>query len=152
MRGFTSFSYNGHPCFIREEYEEAHNGENEFQRLEDALGITFSDFNTAMYYCMSHARHLLYRLESDEIDCELLRGRDPWVKFRDGYVHVVTGEYVLDVVPPTYDSYPCWKIEEPAGTYFDPHSALQISGIISLGVLVFSLLAKILGMNNNEKR
>ena len=114
MRGFAGFYHYGHPCFIRDEYEEAHVGENELQRLEDALGISFSDVNTAMYYALMHARYLLYRCESDEIDSELVRGRDTWVPFKGGYVHIVTGEFVLDSIKPNYDSYPCWKIEEPA--------------------------------------
>lgn len=144
-KGFTGFYHDGHPCFIREEYEDAHVGEDELQRLEDALGITFSDVNTAMYYCLTHARYQLYRLESDEIDHELLRGRDPWISFRDGYVHIVTGEFVPDSVRPTYDSYPCWKREEPSSRYFHPISAVQVSGKLSLIADVVSFLASLLG-------
>ena len=113
MRGFTGFYHYGHPCFIRDEYEQAHIGEDELQRLEDALDMTFSDVNTAIYYAYTHARYLLYRLESNEIDQELLRGRDKWIPYRNGYVHIVTGEYVNDSIKPTYDSYPCWKLDEP---------------------------------------
>ena len=148
MRGFAGFYHYGHPCFIRDEYEEAHVGENELQRLEDALGISFSDVNTAMYYALMHARYLLYRCESDEIDSELVRGRDAWVPFKGGYVHIVTGEFVLDSIKPNYDSYPCWKIEEPAGRYFDPCSAVQVTGGISLFVLACGLLALLIGGNN----
>ena len=145
MRGFTGFYHYGHPCFIREEYENEHIGEDELQRLEDALGITFSDVNTAMYYCLSHARYQLYRLESDDIDRELLRGRDPWVLFKDGYVHIVTGEYVPNSIKPSYDSYPCWKKDEPASSYFDPHNAVQISGMFSAIAAVLDFLATIMG-------
>ena len=113
MRGFTGFYHYGHPCFIRDEYEQAHIGEDELQRLEDALDMTFSDVNTAIYYAYTHARYLLYRLESNEIDQELLRGRDKWIPYRNGYVHIVTGEYVNNSIKPTYDSYPCWKLDEP---------------------------------------
>lgn len=148
MRGFAGFYHYGHPCFIRDEYEEAHVGENELQRLEDALGISFSDVNTAMYYALMHARYLLYRCESDEIDSELVRGRDAWAPFKGGYVHIVTGEFVLDSIKPNYDSYPCWKIEEPAGRYFDPCSAVQVTGGISLFVLACGLLALLIGGNN----
>ncbi len=144
-KGFTGFYHYGHPCFIREEYETAHVGEDELQRLEDALGIIFSDANTAMYYCLMHARYQLYRLESDDIDNELLRGRDPWIPFKNGYVHIVTGEYVPDSIRPNYDSYPCWKLEEPASTYFNPTSTVQVSGVLSLAALAVSFLAALLG-------
>ena len=147
MRGFTGFYHYGHPCFIRKEYEFAHNGEDELQRLEDVLGMTFSDVNTAMYYALTHARYQLYRLESDEIDSELLRGRDPWVPFRGGYVHVVTGEYVPDSLKPTCDSYPCWKTEEPASRYFDPNSAVQVSGKLGIIICIVDFLANLLGGN-----
>ena len=145
QRGFLGFSHYGHPCFIREEYEKAHEGEGELQRLEDALGMTFPDLDTALYYALTHARYLLYRLESEDIDAELLQGRDPWMKFRDGYVHIVTGEYVPGGIYPTNDSYPCWKIGEPASRYFDPHSAVQLSGKLGLLATIFSALAHIMG-------
>lgn len=147
MRGFTGFYHYGHPCFIRKEYESAHYGEDELQRLEDALGMFFSDVNTAMYYALMHARYQLYRLESDEIDNELLCGRDPWVPFRGGYVHVVTGEYVPDSLKPTRDSYPCWKIEEPASRYFNPNSAVQVSGKLGIIICIVDFFANLLGGN-----
>lgn len=143
--GFTGFNHYGHPCFIRKDYEAAHYGEDELQRLEDALGISFSDENEAMYYCLSNARYLLYRLESDEIDNELLKGRDPWIGFRNGYVHIVTGEFVPDSIKPSFDSYPCWKKEEPASRYFDPNSSFQISGYIGLVASLFGFLSAIMG-------
>ena len=120
-------------------------GEDELQRLEDALGITFSDVNTAMYYCLSHARYQLYRLESDDIDRELLSGKDPWIRFKDGYVHIVTGEYVPSSIKPSYDSYPCWKKDEPASRYFDPYNATQLSGALGIFSMVFSFLANVMG-------
>ena len=144
MRGFMDFYHYGHPCFIREEYESAHYGEDELQRLEDVLGMNFSDVNNAMYYALTHARYQLYRLESDEVDNELLRGRDPWVPFRGGYVHIVTGEFVPDSIKPDYDSYPCWKLEEPASRYFDPNSAIQVSGKLGAIALILYLIAIIL--------
>lgn len=145
MKGFTGFYYDGHPCFIREEYEEAHRGETEMQRLEDVLDLIFCDYDYAMYWVSVHHPYLLYRLDSDHSDAFLLRGRDNWAKFRDGYVHVVTGEFVKDVVPPRRDSYPCWKLEEPVKEYFDPHSATQISGKISAVITFIDLIADILG-------
>ena len=144
-KGFTGFYHYGHPCFIREEYELVHSGQSELERLEDALGISFSDINVAMYYCLSHARYQLYRLESDEIDNELLNGRDPWIQFKDGWVHIVTGEYVPNSIRPNYDSYPCWKKEEPASRYFSSCSSIQMSGWIGIGALIFSFLAVIMG-------
>lgn len=146
-RGFTGFYHYGHPCFIREDYENSHKGETELQRLEEALGISFSDMNTAMYYCLSHARYLLYRLESDEIDNELLKGRDSWMSYKEGWVHIVTGEYVPTSIKPNYDSYPCWKIEEPASRYFDPCSIVQLSGYIGLASILFSFLSNVMGGN-----
>ena len=148
MRGFAGFYHYGHPCFIREEYEAAHIGEDELQRLEDALGMSFSDMNTAMYYALMHARYLLYRCESDEIDNELLKGKDCWMPFKCGYVHIVTGEYVPSSIKPDFDSYPCWKIEEPYGSYFNPNSVIQLSGGVSLFALACGLLALLIGGNN----
>ena len=143
MRGFTGFYHYGHPCFVREEYEAAHFGEDELTRLEDALGMTFSDVDTAMYYALTHAKYMLYRCESEDIDRELLSGRDPWIAFKGGYVHAVTGEYVIGFRP-TRDSYPCWKAEEPAAASFDPHSLLQISGKIGLLALAVGFIAVLL--------
>ena len=143
--GFTGFSHYGHPCFIRRDYEDAHVGQSELERLEEVLGIHFSSMDVAMNYCLTHAPYLLYRLESDEIDRDLLKGRDPWIRFHNGYVHIVTGEYVEDTIRPTYDSYPCYKIEEPLGAYYDPHNGVALSGYICLGALLFSFLATLLG-------
>ena len=148
MRGFTGFYHYGHPCFIRKDYESAHSGEDELQRLEDALNMTFSDVNTAMYYALTHAKYLLYRCESDEIDNELLRGREPWISFNGGYVHVVTGEFVPDSIRPYYDSYPCWRLEEPASRYFNPNSAVQVSGKLGLIICIVDFLANLLGGKN----
>lgn len=147
MKGFTGFYHYGHPCFIRQEYEASHQGEDELQRLEDALGLSFSDMNVAMYYCLSHAPYMLYRLESDELDASLCRGRDPWISYKDGYVHIVTGEYVPGPICPTYDSYPCWKKEEPAGQYLNPYNATRLSGYFGLAALFFGALANIMGGN-----
>ena len=148
MRGFAGFYHYGHPCFIRKEYEAAHIGEDELQRLEDALSMIFSDVNTALYYALMHARYLLYRCESDEINSELLNRRDPWIAFKGGYVHIVTGEFVPTNIKPDYDSYPCWKLEEPAGRYFDPCSAIQVSGGVGLFAIACGLLALLIGGNN----
>ena len=144
MKGFTGFYHYGHPCFIREDYEAAHAGETELQRLEDALGAFFSDMDVAANYALMNARYLLYRCESDDIDNELLRGRNKWIAFRDGYVHIVTGEFVRGALP-SYDSYPCWKREEPQGSYFDPNGGLQLSGKIGLLAMSFGFLATVMG-------
>lgn len=144
-RGFLEFQHYGHQCFIRDQYDEAHQGEDELSRLEDALGMSFSDINMAMYYCLTHALYLLYRLESDQIDQELLKGRDPWMRFRNGWVHIVTGEFVPSSIRPSYDSYPCWKIDEPIANYFDPHSSVQLSGLVGIGAAIFTFLANVLG-------
>ena len=149
MRGFTGFYHYGHPCFIREEYEEEHFGEDELTRLEDALGMTFSDADTAIYYVLTHAKYMLYRCESDEIDRELLCGRDPWIAYKDGYVHAVTGEYVIGLRP-SRDSYPCWKKSKPAADYFNPHSLLQVSGKIGLLALAVGFIATLL--SGGDKR
>ncbi len=144
MRGYLGFFHYGHPCFIREEYEKAHEGEDELTRLEDALGMSFSDFNTAVTYAYTHARYLLYRLESDEVDRELLKGREPWVPYGGGYVHIVTGEFV-EGPRPSRDSYPCWKSEEPVGRYFNPVSATQLTGALGLAAMVCAAIANIMG-------
>lgn len=140
MRGFAGFYHYGHPCFIRKDYEAAHIGEDELQRLEDALNMSFSDVDIAMYYVLSHARYLLYRCESNDIDIELLNGRNPWMPFRDGYVHIVTGEFVPDSIKPSYDSYPCWRLNEPKEDYFDSKS--------SLFALAFAFLSLLIGGKN----
>ena len=144
MRGFTGFYHYGHPCFVREEYEAAHAGENELQRIEDALGMSFSDMTVAAYYALAHARHLLYRCESDDIDRELLGDKEKWMPFRGGYVHTVTGEFVYGTKP-AYDSYPCWKIDEPAGRWFEPNSAFQLSGKMGLLAMALGLIAAVVG-------
>ncbi|MCR5490689.1 MAG: hypothetical protein K6F32_00995, partial [Bacilli bacterium] len=141
MKGFLGFHHEGHPCFDRDLYESFHEGEDELQRIEDALGLSFSGFDEAMYFALTHARYLLYRVESDDIDRELLRGRDPWAPFRGGYVHVVTGEYVEGPLRPKRDSYPCWVKEEPASRYHDPGSALGLSGLLGVAAMTFGMLA-----------
>ena len=83
-------------------------------------------------------------IKAKEVDNELLRGRDPWVPFRGAYVHIVTGEFVPDSIKPDYDSYPCWKLEEPASRYFDPNSAIQVSGKLGAIALILDLIATIL--------
>ncbi len=145
MKGFAGYYHYGHPCFIREDYEAAHVGEDELQRLEDALGMSFSDVDTAIYYTYTHARYLLYRCESQEIDNELLQGRDPWMRYKGGYVHIVTGEFVNDSIKPDRDSYPSWRLEEPLGDYFDPNNAVQTSGKVALLAHIFSFLANMMG-------
>lgn len=144
MRGSAGFTHYGHPCFVRDDYEAAHSGETELQRLEDALDIFFSDTDTAMQYAFAHARYLLYRCESDDVDSELLRGRDKWMSFRDGYVHIVTGEFVRGRKP-SRDSYPCWRLDEPSGSYFDPNSSVQLSGKLGLLAMAFGFLATVMG-------
>ncbi len=143
MRGFTGFYHNGHPCFIREEYEAAHAGEDELTRFEDAVGMVFSDVHAAMSYAYAHKPYLLYRLESDDLDLHLLRGRDPWTAFRGGYAHIVTGEFVKGRKP-DYDSYPCWKEEEPASGYVSPGLS-TLSGALGLTASLFGFLATLLG-------
>lgn len=151
-KGFTGFYHYGHTCFVRQDYEAVHLDDDELSRLEDALGMSFSGINIAMYYCLVHAKHLLYRLESDEIDNELLRGRDPWVPFRDGWVHIVTGEYVPDAIKPSRDSYPCWKVGEPAELYFDSYSAVQMSGWMGTCAILLGCLAELLGGIKNARK
>ena len=144
MKGFLNTYHNGHRCFIRDDYEYTHIGEDELQRIEDALGMTFSSVNDAMYYALMHARYLLYRCESDDIDFELLRGRDKWEPFNDGYVHVVTGEFV-NGFKPDRDSYPCWRLSEPRGSYLDSGSAVKLSGAIGMIAAACEFLATLLG-------
>ena len=67
--------------------------------------------------------------------------------FRGGYVHVVTGEYVPDSFKPARDSYPCWKLEEPASRYFDQNSAVQVSGKLGIIICIVDFLANLLGGN-----
>lgn len=144
MKGFLNFCYNGHPCFVRDEYESTHIGDDELQRLEDTLDLSFSDVNSALYYCLANARYLLYRLESNDIDNELLRGQDHWVADHNGYVHIVTGEFVYGLKPHR-DSWPCWKKEEPLGSYSESSSMTKASGLIATITSVFDFLATVMG-------
>ncbi len=145
MKGYLGFTHYGHPCFDRIQYEDSHLGESELERLEDALGMSFASFEDAVYHAYAYAPYLLYRLESDELDAALLKGRDKWMRHRGGFVHVVTGEYVVGSVMPDCDSYPSWKKEEPASRWMEPYSALRLSGLFGIAAMAIGMAATILG-------
>lgn len=111
MRGYTGSYYNGVPVFIREDYERAHAGESDLERLNDTLGDTYSSLELATSTAYNINRSLLYHTRDPQYDIYLRGGRDPkdvWQPYRGGFVHEVTGEFVDTCVPPKYDSYPAW--------------------------------------------
>lgn len=127
MRGFTGDYYNGLPVFIREEYEEAHYHEEEKERLGELLDATFSMLGIALDTAYHTNQALLYRRYNEQLDAQL-RGYEDWelcwLPYKNGYVHKVTGEYVIGYKP-NRDSMPCWCYAVPkrypsAGeVYFD---------------------------------
>lgn len=112
MRGFTGEYYNGIPVFIREEYERAHIGDGELERIEDLTGNLFGSINDAIFWLESNSENQLYRRRSEAIDSRLRMGAGHrvWVPYRDGYVHVITGEYVQGMSEPCRESRPCWSM------------------------------------------
>ena len=82
--------------------------------------------------------------KAKSIDNELLKGRDKWEPYRDGYVHVVTGEFVYGIRP-NRDSYPCWRLSEPIGSFDSSSSLLKVSGLFGIIGAACEFLAALLG-------
>ena len=142
MRGYTGDRYDGMPVFIREDYEAAHAGESELERLCDLTGIYRRDLHEARFDAERLDKRFLYN-EGDDFQNVMLRGGDPvtalWKPYRQGYVHIVTGEYVPTAARPDRDSRPAWAIR----THRVPETTEQCRREFSdaLTNLVFGLIA-----------
>ena len=145
MRGFTEHFYNGHPVFIRSEYENAHNNDGELERIADLTGVYYDSFSMAVNAMYFTDESLVYRNYSRELDLQLrngANGADLWVPMFGGWVHEITGELVFGCRP-SRDSYPCWCLRET-----DPMSELDSADIqnaargalISIGLGLLAVL------------
>ena len=156
MKGFTGDYYKGMPVFIREDYEAAHVGEGQTERLGELLGVVFDgNIVTATEYAASHGKErLLYRSRNAVIDDRLREGQTGqylWAPYRCGWVHKVTGEYG-EGPRPDRDSYPCWRVINP---FFQPAdvygSGRQNSGFASgLWFIITELLGLASGLRGGE--
>ena len=117
MKGFTGYTYNGHPVFIREDYEDTHRNHSELDRIYDLTGWRYEDIDQAILDMWGQDESLVYRNYDREVDDKLrsragyLDGSMLWDPFMRGYVHRITGEYVIGNKP-NRDSYPCWAVRE----------------------------------------
>lgn len=138
MRGFTGDFYNGHRVFIRSEYEACHRGVSEVDRLGELLGATYDSLVTAMIKAEEKDLSLLYRRHSYLLDTKLIEGssyKSCWHPYKRGYVHSITGEYVVGELP-LRDSYPCWCLRAPGG--YNHYNANRMAGDLSalaLGIM-----------------
>ena len=111
MNGFTGDVYNGHKVFIRKEYESYYCECSELERLGDCLGLYFGSnyLSEALDKAEIIDLSLVYNVRKEYN--EKLRNYEEinqmWVPYKCGYVHKITGEYVIGDKP-AYDSYPCW--------------------------------------------
>ena len=142
MRGYTGDRYDGMPVFIREDYEAAHAGESELERLCDLTGIYRRDVHEARSDAERLDKRFLYN-EGDEFRDMLLRGGVSltalWKPYQRGFVHVITGEYALTGARPDRDSRPAWAIR----THRVPETTEQCRREFSdaLTNLMFGLIA-----------
>lgn len=153
MRGFTEHTYNGHPVFVRSEYEDAHCGDGELERIADLTGVYYDSFGMALNAMYYTDESLVYRNYSRETDMMLrdgASGADLWAPAFDGWVHEITGELVYGCRPDR-DSYPCWCLRET-----EPMSDLDWADIqntargalLSIGL---GLLASLFGGGEDEE-
>lgn len=111
MRDFTGDIYNSHKVFIRSEYESFYKDLSEVERLGDLLGLFFgeSELSSLLDKAENIDLSLVYNVRKNYN--ERLRNYESkeqmWVSYKSGYIHKVTGEYVIGDKP-KYDSYPCW--------------------------------------------
>lgn len=110
MKGFRGY-YKGLRVFIRSEYEEYHSHMTEVDRLGELIGIYSDSIYQAMIKAEAIDEKLLYTRHSYFLDNKLSSGRDfkkLWVPYQSGYIHEITGEYVVGDKP-FRDSTPCWS-------------------------------------------
>ena len=112
MRGFTGEYYNGVPIFIRNEYEKENAGRSETERLGDMLGASYDTLFGAMSKAEIVNEKLLYNTGDVGRDLRLQRGSthlEMWRPYKNGYVHEITGEYIVSAVKPSFESFPAWR-------------------------------------------
>ena len=142
MRGYTGDRFDGMPVFIRADYEAAHAGESDLERLCDLTGIYRRDPNEARDDAERMDRRFLYNEGDEYMDCMLRAGATVtalWKPYKNGYIHVITGEYVPTVVRPDCDSRPAWATRPRR----KPDNAAQYRQAVSdkLTDLVLGLIA-----------
>ena len=111
MKGYTGDLYNGMPVFIRAEYEAAHAGETELDRLCDLTGKIRQNIHEARWDAEQLDERFLYNVSDEFRNIRLRKGDSVtalWRPYRNGFVHSITGEYVLNAWKPDYDSRPAW--------------------------------------------
>lgn len=152
MNGFTDYTFNGKPVFMRGNYEDANAGRSEQDRLGDLIGIYYDDINMAIAYA-DRTGHgdLLYRRVDEQTDV-LLRGYEDWercwIPFISGYVHKVTGEYV-EGEKPMRDSYPCWCLSVP-NRYCTTNELTKNAIGEGLSNMAYGILTLIALFNSND--
>lgn len=113
MRGFTGEYYNGVPVFVRDEYERENACKSECERLGEMLGASYDSLYGAMNAAERTDERLLYNTGDAGRDLFLQNGRntlDMWQPYKEGYVHEITGEYVVSAIRPPFESFPAWRV------------------------------------------
>ena len=149
MKGFTGLYYNGIPVWKREEFEYCYGNLSERERLGLFLGSVYSSVNEALDKAFNqNLNYLLYRHYNVYLDLSLRKGSDIyWVEFHNGYVHRITGEYVIDSKP-TRDSHPCWCIINKTT---ENRIGDEISSIVNTTKLAILAEAIRIAFNNGEE-
>ena len=112
MRGFTGDYYNGLPVFIREDYERENRGRKEEDRLGDMIGASYSSLYGAMTAARQKDERLLYNTGDMDLDLRLQGGwniENLWHPYKSGFVHEITGEYIIRIAKPYRESFPAWR-------------------------------------------
>lgn len=139
--GYTGDYFNGHPIFIREEYEKYHFNMSILDRIGEITNKTYDSELIAISDLYNKNLHyLLYRQYNEDLDNKLRRGEcnfvNLWHKYKNGYVHEVTGEYIECFSRPNRDSWPIWS-KGPGGVYDNFLSDI----ICDLGLIVLGMLS-----------
>ena len=139
MKGFTGQYHNGHPVFIRNDYEEAHANESELERIADLTGVYYDTMSFAIERLKLKDESLVYRKYDESLDEYLRKGRWPedlWERTNYGWVHSITGELITELKP-DFDSFPCWCIQKPysfEGITLLKNSQAEILTPLAIGV------------------
>ena len=142
MRGYTGEYFRGVPVYIREDYESAHYGESECERLGEILGASYDSLCGAMSAASREDERLLYHTQDPGYDIHLRGGRNPgdlWHPFNNGYVHEITGEYIETCVRPSYDSYPAWVTNDYNRSINHTEGVGLLGALTALATLLESL-------------
>lgn len=147
MRGFTGDFYNGVPVFIRSEYEEAHQGMSEIERLNEYLGLNSDNPVTLFTYIEQNDISLLYGQKDLRTDMLLRDCEDwqlMWKPYESGWVHKITGEYVKGNFP-NRDSYPFWCLYALRSNFESEETSCCFTGLteIATGLAVIMALSRL---------